>query len=52
MANVRTISPEELAGQETYIQQVRRFYGIGDRRLLLLMFEPMDASRMYPILNT
>ena len=31
MANVRTISPEELAGQETYIQQVRRFYGIGDR---------------------
>ena len=31
MANVRTIPPEELAGQEPYIQQVRAFYGIGDR---------------------
>ena len=29
--HLRTIPPEELAGQEPYIQQVRAFYGIGDR---------------------
>ena len=31
MANVRTIPPEELAGQERFVRQVREFYSIGER---------------------